>query len=197
MKKLLLILTALFTGFILHAQDFNKNLALARSAYSAGKLEDSRFAMQQMIQELDIIAGKEVLKVLPAKLDTLSANTANDDVGAAIGFAGAVIHREYGSGDKTASIEVISNSPLIASVNAILSIPFIGRAGGDNQKVIKIEGYKALIQKNIDEVTKKTLYNVQVPLNSTLVTLKTDGYDGDIEKLASTLPISQIAKTLQ
>src|SRR5690606_12368719 len=192
MKKLLLILTILVTGFSLYAQDFNKNLTIARNAYSAGKLEDSRFAMQQMLQELDIISGKEVLKVLPAKLDALDANTANDNVSGAAGFAGAVIHRDYGSGDETASIEVISNSPLIASVNAILAIPFIGRAGGGDQKVIKIEGYKALIQKSTDG--QKTTYDVQVPLNSTLVTLKTEGYDGDIEKLALTLPVSQIAK---
>jgi len=196
MKKLLLTIAALGTVFSLSAQDFNKNLTLARSAYSSGKLEESRFAMQQMIQELDMMAGKEVLKVLPARLNTIDANAANDNVTAASGFAGVIIHRDYGSGDQTGSVEIISNSPLIASVNAILAIPFIGRSGGD-QKVIRIDGYKALLQKNTDNSTSKVSYDVQIPLNSTLVTMRMENFNGDIEKTAGTLPIAQIAKILQ
>jgi len=196
MKTLILTILSLVSGISLYAQNFNKNLATARTAYSAGKLEDSRFAMQQMLQELDLMAGKEVLKILPEKMETLSVNTANDNVSGAAGFAGAVIHRDYGSADKTASIEIISNSPLISSINAILAIPFIGRGGNGNQKIIKIEGYKALVQKN--DADSKSSYDVQVPMGSTLLTLKAEGLTEDaVVKFASTLPMSDIAKKLQ
>lgn len=196
MKKLLMSVLGLAACFSVRAQDFNKYLTSAKTSYSAGKLEDSRFAMQQMLQELDMISGKEVLKMLPANLGSLNANTANDNVSGASGFAGVVIHRDYGSGDKTSSIEIISNSPLIASVNAILSIPFIGAGSHGNQKIIKIQGYKALVQK--DEEISKPSYTVQIPLNSTLVTLKAEGISNDeVINLANSLPVSDIAKTLQ
>lgn len=197
MKKLLITIFSLAVFVTAQAQEFNKHLATARSAYSSGKLEESRFAMQQMMQELDMITGKEVLKVLPVKMADLNANTANDNVTGATGFAGVIIHREYGTADNTASIEIISNSPLIASINAMLAIPFIGRAGNGDHKVVKIEGYKALIQKNANSETGKTSYDVQIPLGATLVTFKADNSSGDIEKLANTIPVAQIAKLLQ
>jgi hypothetical protein len=197
MKRLFITIFSLAAALTVNAQDFNKYAATAKTSYSAGKLEDSRFAMQQMMKELDMIAGKEALKLLPAKLESLSANTANDNVNGASGFAGVVIHRDYGSGDKTAAIEIISNSPIVASINAILAIPFIGNAGNGDQKVIKIDGYKALIQKTENSETKKVSYDVQVPLNSTLLTLKTENVTEDIVKLANSLPVAEIAKALQ
>ena len=42
------------------AQEFDKNIASAKSAYGAGNLEDTRFALQQALHELDIVIGKEI-----------------------------------------------------------------------------------------------------------------------------------------
>jgi hypothetical protein len=52
---------------VCRAQDFNKAMATAKASYSAGKLEDSHFALQQAMQEVDLTVGKEVLKLLPSK----------------------------------------------------------------------------------------------------------------------------------
>jgi hypothetical protein len=198
MKKLYFTLIALAAFSGLKAQDFNKNLAVAKSSYSAGKLEESRFAMQQMLQELDMIAGKEVLKALPAKLESLQANTSHDNVTGASGFAGVVIHRDYGT-EKKAEIEVISNSPIISSLNAILSLPFVGAVSNGDQKVIKIDGYKALIQRHKpSEDNNKESFEVQIPLGSSLLSLKSETATQDeITKFAKSIPIAQIAKLLQ
>lgn len=197
MKKLLIIIFSLAACISVQAQDFNKHLATARSSYSSGNLEGSRFAMQQMLQELDMLTGKEVLKILPTKIESLDANTANDNVTGATGFAGVIIHREYGAADKTASIEIISNSPVIASLNAILAIPFMGSGSNGDRKIIKIEGYKALIQRTSDSGSEKPSYDVQIPLGSTLVTLKVDNPSEDIVKLANTIPVSKISELLK
>ena len=45
---LLLFSTASF------GQDFSKNIATARNSYAAGNLEEARFAMQQMLNDLDM-----------------------------------------------------------------------------------------------------------------------------------------------
>jgi hypothetical protein len=196
MKKIffLIIIFAIYSQS--NAQQFAKRLTEAKTAYSSGKLDDSRFAMEQMLQELDIITGKEVIKLLPAKMGDKTANTKADNVTGSSGFFGVVIHREYGTVDSSnIDLEIISNSPLITSINAILSVPFVA-ASGDN-KVIKINGYKALLEKVIGP-NDRADYQVQLPLNSTLITLKAPGYSqDDVVNMANTLPVADIAKMLQ
>ena len=196
MKRIILTVLCILTIVALKAQDFTQHLADARSSYSAKKLEDARFAMQQMLQELDIMAGKEIMKMLPVKLESLNLNPSNDNVGGASGFAGVIIHRDYGSNGKMASIDIIGNSPLMSSVNALLSLPFI--AATANQKVIKLQGYKALLQKTTDTETNQVTYEVQVPINSSLLTLKSEkATEEEMMKYAASLPVAELAKTLQ
>lgn len=204
MKKIYFVLIALCTVMVAAAQqDFAKRLAEARTAYAAGKLDDARFAMQQMMQELDIITGKEVLKLLPANMLDKSANMSADNVSGASGFVGVLIHREYGSAKKGVAdslrnnieVDIISNSPLIGTLNALLSLPFV--ANNPDQKVVKINGYKALVTKTSgDDVQKE--YELQLPLNNALVTLKAPGRSqDDLIKMANTLPVAEIAKMIQ
>jgi hypothetical protein len=198
MKYILSFFLAASIATTLSAQDFNKNLASARSSYSGGNLEDARFAMQQMLNDIDILIGKELIKLLPAKMDALAANTKTDNVSTATGFTGVVVHRDYGTDPKTAVLDIMSNSPLIASINAILSIPFIGNSGDGTQKVVKIQGYKGVLQKSVDSETNKTNYTLQLPLNSSLITLTgNDTSEAEITRWANTIPMAQIAKMVQ
>ena len=198
MKKLLsFIIISVFSASAL-AQDFNKNIATAKTSYAAGNLEDARFAMQQMLNDLDMAIGREVLKMLPSKMGSASSNAANDNVTANTGLMGVAIHRDYGSGGKMYSLDLMSNSPLVASINAILSIPFIGNSGDGTQKTIKIDGYKGMLQKSLDEETKKTDYTLQVPIGSTLLTFTApDSNEDEVVRMANTIPLSQITKLVQ
>jgi hypothetical protein len=182
----------------LYAQDFSKNIASARSSYSGGNLEDARFAMQQMITDLDMAIGKEVLKLLPAKMDAMTSNAKADNVAANTGLAGVMIHRDYGTADKICNIDVMGNSPMVASINAILSIPFIGNSGDGTQKVVKIAGYKGMLQKSVNTDNNKTDFTLQIPLNSTLLTFNyPNSTEADVLRLANTIPVQQIAKMVQ
>lgn len=197
MKQIIFSLL-LFSSLVVTGQDFNKSLADARSAYSGGNLEDARFAMQQMLNEIDVLVGKELLKSLPAKFDARAANTNNDNVTANTGLAGVVVHRDYGTGEKTATLDIMTNSPLLASINAILSLPFVGNSGDGSQKVIKVQGYKSILQRTINSETNKTSYSLQIPLNSTLITINgEDCTDAEITRWANLLPMSEIAKLVQ
>lgn len=196
MKKLIFFLIcASVTG---NAQDFSKNIATARNSYSAGNLEEARFAMQQMLNDLDMAIGREVLKMLPSKMGSLATNSANDNVTANTGLTGVLIHRDYGTGEKMFNLDLMSNSPLVASINAILSIPFMGNSGDGTQKIIKIDGYKGMLQKSVDEETKKTDFTLQVPIGSTLLTFTApDTSEDEVIKMANTIPLSQITKLVQ
>jgi hypothetical protein len=198
MKTTILIILTLSSSLFLGAQtDFKKGLTDARASYAANKLDDARFAMQQMLYELDMITGKEVLKLLPQKMGDHSVVTKADNVTGASGFVGVIIHREWGkegSADKNVSMDLISNSPLIASLNALLAIPFV--AGAGDNKVVRIAGYKAMVSKV--DAGGSTNYDLQLPLNNSLITLKAPGLSQDqLVKLANALPVQDIAKMLQ
>ena len=198
MKTIILTILTLNLCTMLFAQDFDKHLATARSSYSNGNLEDARFAMQQLLQELDIMIGQEVLKKLPSKMNDLAVNPKNDNVTANTGLAGVLIHRDYGTGEKTADLDIMNNSPLIASLNAILSLPFVGNASDGTQKVVKVNGYKGVLHKYENTETSKTDFDVQIPFGSTLLTFKVDDTtEADILKMANTIPLAEIAKMVQ
>jgi hypothetical protein len=195
MKKIIFVTVFITMVAVLKAQEFNAQLTTAKTAYASGKLDDSRFAMQQMLQEIDIILGKEVIKLLPAKLEDKTANVARDKVTGTSGWVGVMIHRDYGADDKNVNLEIISNSPMLAGINALLSLPLVGNSG--DSKVIRIAGYKALVQKNGE--ADKPEFTVQVPMNSSLLTLTAPvGYTQDqVIKMANAIPVDKIAKMLQ
>lgn len=196
MKKIFFATITIALCSLLHAQEFAKQLGEAKTAYASGKLDDARFAMQQMLQEIDMITGKEILKILPQKMEDKSVNTRLDNVTGSSGFFGVIIHREYGNVDSSnVNLEIVSNSPLIGSLNALLSVPFMGSS--NDQKIIKINGYKALVQKTSGSYDRVD-YEMQLPLNNSLITLKAPGYSQEqVIKMANALPIADIAKMLQ
>jgi hypothetical protein len=197
MKKILSVVFVLI-GVSLSAQDFSKNLASAKSAYAGGKLEEARFAMQQMMNDIDIIVGKEIIKLLPAKMDAMNANVKTDNVVANTGLAGVVIHRDYGTAEKVCNIDIMGNSPMVATINAFLSLPFMGNSGDGTQKVVKIAGYKGMLQKSVDTETNKTDFTLQVPVRSTLLTFNVpNSTEADVLRLANTIPVQEIAKLVQ
>lgn len=196
--KNLIILVALISSYTLQAQEFDKNLASARSAYASGNLEDTRFALQQMLNDIDIVVGKEIMKLLPAKMDAMASNAKEDNVTANTGLAGVLIHRTYGTGEKTALIDIMGNSPLVGSLNAILSLPLVGNSGDGTQKTVKVQGYKGVLQKNVNTETNKTDFTLQIPVNSTLLTFTVnDSTEADVLRMANTIPVTQIAKLVQ
>jgi hypothetical protein len=196
MKKLIIAILLLVSVSGTFAQDFAKRVSEARTAYTAGKLDDARFAMQQALQELDMATGKEILKLLPAKLIDQSANTATDNVSGASGFVGVVVHRDYGAAPDASKIEIITNSPLIGTLNALMAVPML--ANNADQKVIRIHGYKALLTKNAGAEEGKVNYQIQMPLQSSMIMIDAPGKTADqITKIAEGLPVEDIAKLIQ
>lgn len=199
MKKITLIIIVLIAAGTAWAQDFDKNLASARSTYSAGELQDARFAMEQMLRDLDVAIGKEILKLLPTKIGTLAVNEKEDNLSGTGAYVGLYVNRNYGADPKRASIEIINNSPLINSLNAILNMPVIGGMMHDeNQKTVKIQGYKSILTKQVIAETGKTNYELQIPMNNTLVTLRMDDTnEGEITAAANTIPLAKIVQMAQ
>jgi hypothetical protein len=198
MKKYSIFISILFFTFSVNAQDFSKDIADAKSSYSAGKLADAHFSLEQAIQEIDMIVGKEVLKLLPAKMNNQAAVEKDDHVTANVGFVGATVHRSYG--DTTGSqVEIISNSPLIASLNSFLNMPLVGgMMRNSTTKVVKIQGYKSRLEKLGDNDNGKPNYQLQIPFKSALITITANGMDENaVMSFANSIPLDKIAALIQ
>jgi len=179
------------------AQDFKTDISNAKTSYASGKLEEAHFALMQAMQEIDIKVGQEILKLFPPKMDTMTANPKDDQVAASSGFVGTTIHRSYGT-NAGADLSVISNSPMIATLNTFLNTPMLGGMMSDgNTKVVKVQGYKSRLTKE-DSGDGKTGYSLEIPLNNSLITFKVKNCtDSQILNMANSLPVQQIAKLIQ
>jgi hypothetical protein len=199
MKKLLTLTILIIAATVAKAQDFKTNISTAKASYSSGKLEDAHFALQQSLQELDITIGKEVLKLLPPKLDVLAADTKDDNVTANISFVGATIHRSYSAADKKATIEIVNNSPLLGTLNAFLTSPLLAGLGSNgNTKVVKIQGYKSRLTKEDNGASDKPSYRLEIPFSNALVTMNVNNTnENEMIAFANTLPLEKIAKLIQ
>lgn len=197
MKKIILFITVSSLTVMAQSQDFKKDITTAKTSYAANKLEDAHFALQQALSEIDMIIGREVLKLLPPKMDTSSVNSKEDKVSSNVGFAGATVHRSYGKSEK-AEVEIISNSPLIATLNTLMNMPMMGGLMRDeNNKTVKIQGYKSRLEKQAGNEEQAT-YVLQIPFSSALLTFTIhNSSEKEILKLADTLPLDQIAKLIQ
>jgi hypothetical protein len=195
----IIILSFLLTASIsCLAQDFTKDMATAKSAYNSGKLEESHFALLQAMQELDLIVGKEVLQLLPQKMDTLMYNVKDDNVSGTIGYVGTSMHRSYGKGDRKADLTIISNSPMIGMINAVLNNPMMGGLSNDGKsKTVKVQGYKGRLERKDTEKPDVYDYELQIPLGNALITfLAEQCTDKQVLALAETIPLQQIAKLI-
>ena len=199
MKKIFILTIGLIIANVINAQDFKKDVAAAKTSYKAGKLEEAHFALQQTLQQLDITIGKEVIKLLPEKMDTLKANTNEDNVTGNVSFVGATIHRAYGLGAKKATIEIVNNSPLLGTLNAFLTSPLLAGLGNDGKsKVLKIQGYKSRLTKEDNSEANIPSYKLEIPLSNALISLSVNSTsENEIIAFANSLPLDKIAKLIQ
>jgi hypothetical protein len=200
-KNLNLIIAAVIVcmGVQVTAQDFTAKLNEAQSAYKSGDLENARFVLQQAMSDIDQAIGKEVLAAMPTSIGGMGVIKERDNVtGTGMGIAGLYVNRYYGDTTKNASVEIVSDSPMITALNAMLAMPAIMNTADPNQKRIKIAGYKAMMQKSTDD-SGDVSYNIQMPFNTSLLTFRCEGINSESEviSLVNSLPIDKIVKTAQ
>ncbi|MDP2424474.1 MAG: hypothetical protein U1C46_09140 [Bacteroidales bacterium] len=188
----------IFAGNLLRAQEIGVQLSNAQSAYKAGNLQDTRFALQQALGEIDKAIGAEILKLLPTNMGKMAAVVAEDNVaGSGFGFAGLYVNRTYKTSETmNASLQIISDSPMLAGINTLLALPAF--AFDPSQKKIKIGNYRALLQKSTDE-SGNVSWDVQIPFSSSLLTLHCMGVneEKEVTEMANTIPIDKISKFVQ
>lgn len=197
--KNIFIIFMLMIGLGLQAQDVNEKLDEARDAYKSGNLENARFALQEALQGVNQAIGKDILEMLPETLEGMQVAEGSDNVtGVSTGFAGLFVSRSYAGENTSASIEIMSDSPLVAAVNTFLSLPAI-LISDPNQKRVKVDGYRGMQTRNESENNESendVSYDIQIPIGSTLFSFNVQGIDDEkkITGMLNRMQIGQIAK---
>jgi hypothetical protein len=195
LKYTLVLFAILFTLPALNAQETLAKLTEAEKEYASKNLDNTRFALQQAIGEINRSIGKDILEILPKKLNDIDYKASEDNVTGAAGFAGLFVHRAYGAEPKNGSLEIMSDSPMLTTLNALLSMPAMMTGNDPNQKRLKIGGYKSLLNKSTDDKGEIS-WDLQIPMSNTLVTLHLKGFpnESDVVALGNSLPLDQIGK---
>jgi hypothetical protein len=76
-----------------------------------------------------------------------------------------------------------------------LAMPMIMNSSDGSQKVVKVSGYKALLQRK-DAAQAVGGYTLQIPFNQSLFTIDFDGAftESEVTSAANSMPISEVAK---
>jgi len=198
MKKI--FLSILFLGLIftnLTAQDVGTQLNTASSAYGSGNLQETRFALQQALHEIDMAIGAEILKILPASLNNMPKEESGDNV-SSVGLMGLMVGRKYSAtdGSASASVDIITDSPMLAGINAILALPMI--ASDPNQKRIRVSSYRALLTRS-DDGAGNLSWDVQVPMGSTLLTFNCQGPTDEktVTDMVNSIKVDEILRLIR
>jgi hypothetical protein len=194
MKKILSAIFAILLGCAMHAQDVNEKLNEAQKAYQSGNLEEARFALQEALQGVNQAIGRDILEMLPKSLEGMAVVEGSDIVsGVNVGFAGLFVSRRYEGEATSASIEIMSDSPLIAAVNTFLSLPAI-MVSDPNQKRVRVDGYRGMQTRN--EYEGNVTYEIQIPVGSTLFSFNVSGFDDEkkVTDMLNSLKVGKIAK---
>ncbi len=122
----------------------------AEAAHKNKNYSDARYSLQQALQGVEIQLGRQILKSLPSKINTLPADTLQDKVSSTQwGWNNLTILRVYKDGaDKQLTVS-IGNAGMYSAMATI----YFANAGmleannqNQNYKQVKVKGNKAIIQ---------------------------------------------------
>jgi len=203
MRKFLYILSliacTLPTQWALGQADIVGAISAAQSAYASGDLDDTRFKLQQALEEIDKTIALKILEMLPTQMRDMQATSADEYTGNVTGFTGLYVNRTYShpsDAQKSVTITLLNDSPLMAGVNAFLNNPVIGGITGMGRKRIRVDGYKGSMQQ--DE-NNPAVYDINIPFGQSLLTVQVQGETDENKVLAmvNTLPVVNIAHVAQ
>jgi hypothetical protein len=177
------------------AQDVTEQLKTASASYAAGDLDNARFTLQEALNGVNQAIGQEILDMLPATLGGMDKVAEADNVsGTNIGFAGLSVNREYRKDSVDVTLQIVSDSPMLAGINSLLAMSAM-MASDPNQKRIKVANYKALLTRSEDSGGQVS-YDIQVPFGNSLLTFQSNGIreEHEVTDMLNSLPVARIVE---
>ncbi len=197
MKKLFGLFCAIFlvSSFSFGQGQAETYITEAQNFLKQKNYKQAQMSLQDAINEINNYLAKEILTNLPTEINGLKADINQDNSSSGgMNFVGGgmAISRKY-VGKVTsnyAEINIVANSPLIGSLSMFMNNPMLLGASG-NQKSIRFGTRRAILKTESEDVyddngnsKSMPVFEVQMPVNQTLITLKGNGFENETAFMA-------------
>jgi hypothetical protein len=204
MKKTSLLILSVLFSFTLFFPVLSKAQEVTPQTYikeasdflTAGNYKEAVNALQSAINGINGLMMGKVVESLPKEINGFTANTEDDNTNSgSLGMMGGglTVTRTYRKADNTDNyfeISILGNSPMISSVNMLLSNPmFMTSSGG---KELRYGTRKGVFKKESGD------YEFMMPLTASMITIKGYGFatETDFMNILAKVSFDNIAKSL-
>lgn len=190
--KHLFILFILALALQVSAQTQAETYIKEAQGYLAKKeYKQAQLSLQDAINDINNLVAQQVAEILPKEINGLKAEGDGDVSTAGMGMMGggmqiAKRYRNQAVSGQDAEVQILANSPMLATMNMYLTNPSML---GSGYKSVRVGTNRAILKSDVQESGegdgKKTRSTeIQIPLGQTLITVRTNGLASEQDELA-------------
>ena len=207
MKSILVSIVCMLAGFGVNAQSQAEAFIKEAQQFLAAKnYQQAQLSLQDAINDINTIIAVQIGDALPAEINGLKSDGDAEVNAGAMGMMGGgmSIVKNYSHPSKKeneAEVQILANSPMLASINMFMSNPAML---GEGYKSVRVGTRRAILKSEMedfydDNASKKIRSSeLQIPLSQTLITINLKGFATEQEELAfaSKLDIDKLSALL-
>ncbi len=209
MKTIIAFIVISLAGFRLSAQSQAEMFIKEAQQYLTQKnYKQATLSLQDAINDINTLIAGQIGDALPAEINGLKAEGDAEVNAAAMGMMGGgmQVSKTYQHPTKKenqAELLILANSPMLASINMVMSNPAMM---GEGYKSVRVGTKRAILKSEMDDyyddngASKKIRSSeLQIPLNQTLITINLKGFASEAEELAfaAKLDIDKLSALLE
>ena len=186
MKRTLFLLISCFISLSLISQNQAETfIKEAQDLLAKKEYKQAQLSLQDAINEINLLIGAQIAESLPDEINGLKSDGEENMGSGGMGILGGglQISKSYSNAsmkENEAEVNIMANSPLLTSMNMYLSNPAML---GPEYKSVRVGTQRAILKTENDDyyddkgVSKKIrVSELQIPLNSTLITINMKGF---------------------
>ncbi|MBK9104322.1 MAG: hypothetical protein IPL92_07075 [Saprospiraceae bacterium] len=194
MKTIIAFIVVVLSGLHLSAQSQAEAFIKEAQQYLTQKnYKQATLSLQDAINDINTLIAGQISEALPAEINGLKADSDSEINATAMGMMGGgmQISKTYQHPTKRenqAELQILANSPMLASINMFMSNPAMM---GEGYKSVRVGTKRAILKSEMDDYyddngTSKKIRSseLQLPLNQTLITINMKGFASEAEELA-------------
>jgi hypothetical protein len=194
MKAFVLVMVLCLAGFRISAQSQAETFIKEAQQYLAQKnYKQATLSLQDAINDINTLIAGQIGEALPAEINGLKATGDAEINSAAMGMMGGGLqvgktYQHPTKKENEAEVQILANSPMLASINMFMSNPAMM---GEGYKSVRVGTKRAILKSEMEDYyddngsSKKIRSSeLQIPLNQTLITINLKGFATEAEELA-------------
>ena len=193
MKKIALFLLAASIGFRAAGQSQAETFINEALDYLAKKeYKQAQLSLQDAINDINGLLAQQVAESLPAEINGLKAEGEAEVNSGGMGMIGGGMqvikrYRNETLNGNDAEVQILANSPMLATMNMYLTNPGML---GPGYKSVRVGTNRAILKNEMQDFddngsTKKIRSTeIQIPLGQTLITIRANGFATEQDELA-------------